>query len=66
MSSNTIYLEVDSTYRNRNSFPEISDFEIQVSQSGARSKENSLDPVSLAAPVAQCSNQFIFNILLVK
>ena len=51
--SNTIYLEVDSTYRNRSSFPEISDFEIQVSQSGARSKDKSLDGVSLSAPVSQ-------------
>ena len=53
MSKPTLYLEVDSTYRDRNSFPEISDFEIQVSQSGSRSKEKSLDPVCLSAPVEQ-------------
>ena len=53
MSNPTIYLEVDSTYRDRNSFPEISEFELQVSQSTKRTKEKSLDPVCLSAPVAQ-------------
>jgi hypothetical protein len=57
--SNTRYLEIDSTYRDRNAFPEISQFEIQISQSGRRSKENSIDPVCLSAPIAQwTSNRF--------
>lgn len=59
MSKPTLYLEIDSTHRDRNSFPDISDFEIQVSQSGARSREKSLDPVCLSAPVEQWTgNQF--------
>jgi len=45
------YIEIDSTYRDRNKFPNPSNFEILVSQSG--SKDNvltSIDPVSYAAP----------------
>ena len=57
--SNTRYLEIDSTYRDRNAFPEISQFEVQISQSGRRSKENSLDPVCLSTPIYQwTSNRF--------
>ena len=57
--SNTRYLEIDSTYRDRNAFPEVSQFEVQISQSGRRSKENSIDPVCLSAPIAQwTSNRF--------
>lgn len=52
ISNNNIYLEIDSTYRDRNSFPEISNFEIPISQSGQKTKENSVDPVCLSAPVA--------------
>jgi hypothetical protein len=60
--SNTRYLEIDSTYRDRNAFPDISQFEVQISQSGRRSKENSLDPVCLSAPVAQWTgNRFNAN-----
>jgi hypothetical protein len=57
--SNTRYLEIDSTYRDRNTFPEISQFEVQISQSGRKSKENSVDPVCLSSPIAQwTSNRF--------
>ena len=57
--SNTRYLEIDSTYRDRNAFPEVSQFEVQISQSGRRSKENSIDPVCLSAPITQwTSNRF--------
>jgi len=55
----TRYLEIDSTYRDRNSFPDISNFEIQISQSGRRSKEQSVDPVCLSTPITQwTSNRF--------
>jgi hypothetical protein len=61
--SNTRYLEIDSTYRDRNAYPEVSQFEVQISQSGRRSKENSVDPVCLSSPVAQwTSNRF--NVLI--
>jgi hypothetical protein len=62
--SNTRYLEIDSTYRDRNAFPEISQFEVQISQSGRKSKENSVDPVCLSSPIAQwTSNRFNATIL---
>jgi hypothetical protein len=40
------YLELDSTYRDRNRFPFQSDFEVAVSQSGIRSRLDALDPVA--------------------
>lgn len=57
--SNTRYLEIDSTYRDRSIFPEPSSFEIQISQSGRKTKDYALDPVCLSAPIAQwTSNRF--------
>jgi hypothetical protein len=61
MSSNR-FLEIDSTYRNRNLWPDPSNFEIEISQTGSRNKETALDPVSLAAPIKVWkSNQFNTN-----
>jgi len=46
------FLELDSTYRNRNLDNKVSDFTVTVSQSGIRKQENALDPVSNAYPVS--------------
>ncbi len=45
------YLEIDSTYRDRNRFSNPSDFEIPISQAGARDRFTALDPVSLSTPL---------------
>lgn len=49
--SNRRYLEIDSTYRNRNQFPNPSNFEVLISQSGSRNAINAYDPISEAAPI---------------
>ena len=49
--SNTRYLEIDSTYRNREEFPDPSSFNVLISQSGTRDRYQALDPVSDAAPL---------------
>jgi hypothetical protein len=56
--SNLRYLEVDSTYRDRNRFPHPGSFEIPISQTGRKSSKDAIDPVSLGAPVISwTSNQ---------
>jgi hypothetical protein len=49
--SNIKYLEVDSTYRDRNRFPNPGSFEIPISQTGRKSGKDAIDPVSLGTPV---------------
>jgi hypothetical protein len=49
--SNARYIEIDSTYRNRNEWPNPAEFEILISQSGRKDKLNADDPVSLATPI---------------
>lgn len=45
------YLEIDSTYRDRNKFPNPSQFELLIAQSGKRdSVYTSVDPITYAAP----------------
>ncbi len=44
------YLEIDSTYRNRNEWPSVGQFEIPISQTGRKDRYNALDPVSLGTP----------------
>ena len=48
--SNKRYLEIDSTYRNREQYPDPSHFEVLISQSGTRDAVHAYDPVSDAAP----------------
>ena len=57
--STTRYIEVDSTYRDRERWPSPALFEIPISQSGRKGRDDALDPVSKAQPV-YCwkSNQF--------
>lgn len=45
------YIELDSTYRNRFTYPNPGEFEIPVSQSGMRNKEHAFDPISSAQPI---------------
>ena len=54
----TQYLEFDSTYRDRNQYPFPGSFVIEISQSGQKSKENALDPVSNASPILYWNNSF--------
>jgi len=49
--SNNRYLEFDSSYRNRIEWPLAGEFEIPISQTGRKSKENALDPVCLGVPI---------------
>lgn len=57
--SNTRYIEVDSTYRNRNEWPLASEFQIPISQSGRKGQYDTLDPVCISSPLfAWSSNSF--------
>lgn len=49
--SNKRYLEIDSTYRNREQFPNPSNFTVLIAQSGTRDAAHAYDPVSNAAPL---------------
>ena len=46
------YLDIDSTYRNRNLWPLPGEFEIPISQTGDKGKGYAVDPVCLSEPVA--------------
>jgi hypothetical protein len=48
--SNFRYIEVDSTYRNRNLWPLAAEFEIPISQSERKNKINAVDPVCESSP----------------
>jgi hypothetical protein len=45
----TQYIEIDSTYRDRNKFPNPSYFEVPFEQSGAHTRFDAVDPISNAA-----------------
>jgi hypothetical protein len=47
----TRYLEINSTYRNRNQYPDPADFVVNISQSGTKDNLHANDPVSSAAPI---------------
>lgn len=60
--SNTKYLEIDSTYRDRTLWPLPGQFEIPISQSGRKGRSDASDPVSLATPLtAWTSNRVDAN-----
>jgi hypothetical protein len=46
------FIDLDSTYRNRNEWPKSGQFEVNIAQSGTKQKGNAEDPVSLAEPLA--------------
>ena len=57
--SNLRYLEVESTFRDRNRFPLPSQFEIPISQTGRKLKMNAVDPVCNSSPILTWSgNKF--------
>lgn len=49
--SNLRYIELSSSYRDRNLWPSPAEFEVPISQTGVLSKNNAVDPVSLAEPL---------------
>lgn len=49
--SNTRYLEIDSTYRNRTEYPKPSNFTVLISQSGTRGSLHAYDPICNSAPL---------------
>lgn len=49
--SNIRYLEIDSTYRNREQYPSPSNFEVLISQTGIRDRFHANDPVALSSPL---------------
>jgi hypothetical protein len=57
------YIEINSTYRNRNLWPKPGQFEIPISQTGIKNnKLDAIDPVSLAEPLVYWSpNAFIIT-----
>lgn len=56
--SNTRYIEFDSTYRDRTRWPLPGEFEVQISQTGTKSKTGALDPISLATPLLIFNGEF--------
>lgn len=56
--SNNRYLEFDSTYRDRNLYPEPADFVIEMSQSGQNGRLTAKDPISDMAPILFWNNSF--------
>lgn len=57
----TKYLEFDSSYRDRNAYPDPASFVIEISQTGQRGRLNAFDPVSNAAPILSWNNSFTEN-----
>lgn len=56
--SNTIYIELDSTFRDRNQFPLPSFFNIPISMYGNGDRFNSKDPISDMAPLISFTGNF--------
>ena len=56
--SSTRYLEFDSSFRNRNLYPNPASFAIDIAQSGAKNSRNAVDPVSIEAPIMSLNNLF--------
>lgn len=62
--SNSRYLEIDSTYRDRTRFPSPAEFEIPISQNGRKGINDAVDPVSLAIPIfAWTGNNLTTNVV---
>jgi hypothetical protein len=59
--SNTRYIELDSSYRNRNQWPFPAEFEVPIAQYGDNSQYTALDPVSDAAPILEFTGNFDFS-----
>lgn len=60
--SNARYLEIDSTYRNRNEWPDAGDFVVPISQTGRKGPLDAVDPISdSAAETTWVANAFTAN-----
>ena len=59
--SNNRYLEIDSTFRNRNEWPLPGEFEVPISQSGRKLKDDALDPVSVSVPIETWTSNNLNN-----
>ena len=57
---NTKYIEINSSYRDRNLWPLSSEFEIPISQTGKKFIEDSIDPVSLSMPLFSWTSNNLF------
>ena len=64
MSKVKKYLELNSAYRNRNLFPNPGKFQVNISQSGTKSQQDALDPISYAYPILQFNFGSTFNGLI--
>lgn len=49
--SNTRYLELNSSYRDRNLWPNPAEFEVSLAESGQRNKNTARDPVADSMPI---------------
>lgn len=56
--SNTRYIELDSTYRDRNQFPLPAEFSVQIAQYGSGDRFTAKDPVSKMAPLLVFDGNF--------
>lgn len=61
---NNRYIEIDSTYRNRNEWPLPGEFEVLISQSGTKGRYDAVDPVSRATPLLTWTSN-LFNQLVI-
>jgi hypothetical protein len=57
--TSTVFLELDSTYRDRNSWPNTGEFEIPIAHHGRNNAQNAVDPVSLSAPINFWTSNFV-------
>lgn len=59
--STTRYLEISSTYRDRNSWPQPAEFEVPIAESGSADKNNARDPICLSEPVTKWVSNALAN-----
>lgn len=55
------YIELDSSYRNRNIYPLSSQFVVPINQSTYRTKQSAIDPVCDSAPIKVFTEIFDFS-----
>ncbi len=58
------YLEIDSTYRNRNLYPNPGSFSVNIAQGITKSQVNAVDPVTNAFSDIVMKNNYLNNIQL--
>ena len=57
----SIFLELDSTFRDRNLWPHPGEFQVSFSQSGRSTNQDMVDPVCVAIPEKVWTGKF-FNV----